>query len=258
MVNLEQEKNSNFQNVKIYMKELSKEKLIESGVHFGHPTQKWNPGFKEYIIGQKNGIHIINVDKTIENLVVVSKELSKIASNGGNILFVGTKKQAKEIIQENADKCGMFYVNERWLGGTLTNFSTIKRSIKRLKILEKESSDIYKNLTKKESNRLTREKLKLSDLHRGIRDMRYLPAALFVVDANNEKIAILEARRLGIPVFALVDSNTNPLAVDYAIPGNDDSIKSISLIVSYISDILSDINTKNQESKEEKDTSNQE
>ena len=235
------------------MNDISKKYLIESGVHFGHPTQKWNPAFKKYIVGQKNGIHIINVQNTIDNLHIAVKELVKIASNGGNILFVGTKKQAKEIIQEGADKCGMFYVNERWLGGTLTNFSTIKRSIKRLKILEKESSDVYKNLTKKELNGLNRERNKLSDLHRGIRDMRYLPAALFVVDVNNEKIAILEAKRLGIPIFALVDSNADPLQVDYAIPGNDDSIKSISAIINHITQILSDANASNdaQSDKEE-------
>ncbi len=248
MANLEQERNFNFRNVKI-MNELSKEFLIESGVHFGHPTQKWNPGFKRYIAGQKNGIHIIDVQQTIENLHKAVKELLKIASNGGNILFVGTKKQAKEVIQEGADKCGMFYVNERWLGGTLTNFSTIKRSIKRLKVLEKEGSDVYKNLTKKELNGLNREKNKLSDLHRGIREMRYLPAALFVVDVNNEKIAILEAKRLGIPVFALVDSNADPLEVDYPIPGNDDSIKSISAIINHITQLLLDINNSSDDSK---------
>ena len=153
----------------------------------------------------------------------------------------------------------MFYVNERWLGGTLTNFSTIKRSIKRLKILEKESSDIYKNLTKKELNRLTREKLKLSDLHRGIRDMRYLPAALFVVDANNEKIAILEAKRLGIHIFGLVDSNTSPLEVDSAIPGNDDSIKSIGAILNHVSELLAEANNMNAKKHEtDQNTSNEE
>ena len=153
----------------------------------------------------------------------------------------------------------MFYVNERWLGGTLTNFSTIKRSIKRLKILEKESSDIYKNLTKKELNRLTREKLKLSDLHRGIRDMRYLPAALFVVDANNEKIAILEAKRLGIPIFAIVDSNTSPLEVDYAIPCYDDSIKSIGAILNHVSELLAEANNMNAKKDEtDQNTSNKE
>ena len=253
MGNLEQEKNSNFQNVKIIMNEITREYLIESGVHFGHPTQKWNPAFKQYIIGQKNGIHIIDVQQTIDNLRIAVKELVKITSNGGNILFVGTKKQAKEIIQEGADKCGMFYVNERWLGGTLTNFSTIKRSIKRLKILEKEGSDVYKNLTKKELNGLNRERDKLSDLHRGIRDMRYLPSALFVVDVNNEKIAILEAKRLGIPVFALVDSNADPLEVDYAIPGNDDSIKSISSIINHITQILSDTNAANDAKSDEQE-----
>ena len=150
----------------------------------------------------------------------------------------------------------MFYIVERWLGGTLTNFSTIKRSIKRLKVLEKESSDIYKNLTKKELNSLNRERLKLSDLHRGIRDMRYLPAALFVVDASTEKIAILEAKRLGIPIFAIVDSNTSPLEVDYAIPGNDDSIKAISIIINYISNLLIDA-TSSESNDEEGLNSNQ-
>ena len=234
------------------MIELSKEDLVKSGVHFGHPTQKWNPGFKNYIAGQRNGIHIIDIEQTIQNLMSAGKELSRIVSNGGNILFVGTKKQAKEVIQEGADKCGMFYVNERWLGGTLTNFSTIKRSIKRLKILEKDSSDIYKDLTKKELRGLEREKIKLSDLHRGIRDMRYLPAALFIVDVNNEKNAILEAKKLGIPIFALVDSNADPLQVDYAIPGNDDSIKSISSIINYICDLLKEINDSSEETTEEK------
>ena len=234
------------------MIELSKEDLVKSGVHFGHPTQKWNPGFKNYIAGQKNGIHIIDIEQTIQNLVLAGKELSRIVSNGGNILFVGTKKQAKEVIQEGADKCGMFYVNERWLGGTLTNFSTIKRSIKRLKVLEKDSSDIYRDLTKKELHGLEREKIKLSDLHRGIRDMRYLPAALFIVDVNNEKNAILEAKKLGIPIFALVDSNADPLQVDYAIPGNDDSIKSISSIINYICDLLKEINDSSEEPSEVK------
>ena len=224
------------------MSDLTKEYLIESGVHFGHPTQKWNPAFKRFIAGQKNGIHIIDVNQTIQSMHKAVTELEKIASNGGNILFVGTKKQAKEIIQEGADKCGMFYVNERWLGGTLTNFSTIKRSIKRLKVLEKEGSDVYKNLTKKELNGLNRERNKLSDLHRGIRDMRYLPSALFIVDVNNEKIAILEAKRLGIPVFALVDSNADPEMVDFAIPGNDDSIKSISVIINHITKLISEAN----------------
>ena len=185
---------------------------------------------------------------TRELLIPIARDVVKHAK-------AGTIKQAKEVIQENADKCGMFYVNERWLGGTLTNFSTIKRSIKRLKVLEKESSDVYKDLTKKELNNLNRERNKLSDLHRGIRDMRYLPAALFVVDANNEKIAILEAKKLGIPVFGIVDSNTDPLQIDYPIPANDDSIKSINLIVGHIADLLLDLNSKKQAIEEKKDNS---
>ena len=220
---------------------LTKKELIEAGVHFGHPTHRWNPNFKKFIVGNKNGIHIIDVSQTIKQLETIGKEMIKIVSNGGNILFVGTKKQAREIVQESADKCGMFYVIERWLGGTLTNFSTIKKSIKRLKLLEKESSDIYKNLTKKELRGLYRERLKLSDLHRGIRDMKYLPSALFIVDARREKIAVSEAQKLGIPVFALVDSNTSPTQVNYPIPGNDDSIRSISVIVKYISDLILEV-----------------
>ena len=236
---------------------LSVEELIKAGVHFGHPTSRWNPEFEPYIAMKRNGIHIIDMEQTSQCIGKVTNEISKIVSSGGFILFVGTKKQAKEIVQESADKCGMFYVNERWLGGTLTNFSTIKRSINRLKVLEKESSDVYKNLTKKELTQLNRERNRLSDLHRGIRDMRYLPSALFIVDANNEKIAILEAKRLGIPVFALVDSNTNPSSVDYAIPGNDDSIKSISVILAHISNILLEINTEKEEIKKKQDESSE-
>jgi len=226
--------------------------FLKAGVHFGHPTSRWNPNFKQYIAMKKNGIHIIDLESTMFCLEKAGKEIFKLVKDGGNILFVGTKKQAKDVIQQQSDRCGMFYVVERWLGGTLTNFSTIKRSIKRLKILEKEGSDVYKNLTKKELNGLNRERNKLSDLHRGIRDMRYLPAALFVVDVNNEKIAILEAKRLGIPVFALVDSNADPLQVDYPIPGNDDSIKSIGAIINYITQLLSDSsNSSDEEPKTE-------
>ena len=177
----------------------------------------------------------------------------KISENGGNILFVGTKTQAQDLVQTCADRCGMFYIVERWLGGTLTNFATIKKSIRRLVMLEKESSPIYKNKTKKERHMLRREKLKLSDLHRGIKDMKHLPNALFVVDANHEKIAIAEAKCLGIPTFGLVDTNTNPFCLDYPIPANDDSIKTIKLIMSYISDSILDVvgGAKNKEATEE-------
>ena len=223
------------------MKELKIEDLIKAGAHFGHPISKWDPNFNPFIIDKKNGIHIINLRTTISAADKVLKELIRIVENGGNILFVGTKPQAKDIIQSSADKCGMFYIIERWLGGTLTNFSTIKKSIKRLKMLEKESSPIYKDITKKERAMLSREKLKLSDLHRGIKDMKYLPDALFVVDAKHESIAVSEAKCLGIPTFGLVDTNTNPNYLDFPIPSNDDSIKSIKIILDYLSDSIFEI-----------------
>ena len=223
------------------MKELKIEDLIKAGAHFGHPVSKWDPNFNPFIIDKKNGIHIINLRTTISAADKVLKELIRIVENGGNILFVGTKPQAKDIIQSSADKCGMFYIIERWLGGTLTNFSTIKKSIKRLKMLEKESSPIYKDITKKERAMLSREKLKLSDLHRGIKDMKYLPDALFVVDAKHESIAVSEAKCLGIPTFGLVDTNTNPNYLDFPIPSNDDSIKSIKIILDYLSNSIFEV-----------------
>ena len=241
MVNLVQEKNSNSQNVKEIMSEINIEQLINSGAHFGHPVSKWNPNFKQFIITKKNGIHIIDLQLTIDRLNKAIKELEKIVKTNGNILFIGTKKQAKEIIREYADTTGMFYIVERWLGGTLTNFSTIKKSIRRLKLLEKESSPIYKNLTKKERSMLHRERLKLSELHRGIKDMRHLPSAIFVVDGKHEKIAIAEAKCLGIPTFGIVDTNTDPGCLDYPIPANDDSIKTIKLIISYIASSISNL-----------------
>jgi len=222
--------------------------LIEAGAHFGHPVRKWNPNFKQFIVTKKNGVHIINVKSTIEYLDKAVKELSKIVASGGYILFVGTKPQARDIVQYSADNSGMFYIIERWLGGTLTNFSTIKKSIKRLKLLEKESNSIYDNLTKKEIGSLQREHLKLADLHRGIKDMRHLPSAIFVVDANHEKIAVSEAKCLGIPTFGIVDTNTDPFILDFPIPANDDSIKTIKLIVEYIANNLIDVLGSNKES----------
>ena len=222
------------------------EELINAGAHFGHPASKWDPNYKKYISSIKNGIHIINLEITLKKLDGVIKELSKIVSTGGNILFVGTKSQAKDAIQSSADHCGMYYITERWLGGTLTNYSTIKKSIRRLKLLEKDSSSIYESLTKKEKSSLEREKLRLADLHRGIKDMRHLPSAIFVVDAKHEKIAISEAKCLGIPTFGIVDTNTDPNIVDFPIPANDDSIKTIQLILNYISNSLYDMLGHNQ------------
>ena len=212
--------------------------LLKAGTHFGHPTSRWNPNFKPYLATKKNGIHIIDLNETRKGLTRAGKEITRIVREGGHILFVGTKKQAKDVVQQASDRCGMYYIVERWLGGTLTNYATIKRSIKRLSLLEKESSAIYENLTKKEMGMLARERVKLADLHRGIKDMKHLPSALFFVDGICEKIAIAEAKTLGIPVMGIVDSNTDPTNIDYPIPGNDDSMKSIRLIVDYIANCV--------------------
>ena len=222
------------------MNEVKFEDLLGTGAHFGHVTRKWNPNFHPYILLEKNGIHIINLESTIEAINKASVFVNEIVNKNGEILFVGTKKQAQDIVQQEADKCGMFYIVERWLGGTLTNFSTIKKSIKRLKMLEKEGSNLYENLTKKETQMLNRERVKLADQHRGIKDMRRLPDAIIVVDAQYEDTAIREAKRLDIPVIAIVDSNTDPNKVDYPIPANDDSIRTIQLIIAALADAVNE------------------
>lgn len=222
------------------MAEVKFEDLLGTGAHFGHVTRKWNPSFKPYILLEKNGIHIINLESTIEAITKAGNFVKDIVSKKGEILFVGTKKQAQDIIQQEADRCSMFYIVERWLGGTLTNFSTIKKSIKRLKMLEKEGSSLYENLTKKETQMLNREKVKLADQHRGIKDMRRLPDAIIIVDAQYEDTAIREAKRLDIPVIAIVDSNTDPNKVDIPIPANDDSIRTIQLIISALADAVNE------------------
>ena len=220
------------------MKHISIEELIKAGAHFGHPTSRWHPGFNNYISMKKNGVHIIDMEQTSQCLIRAAQALGKIVQGDGHVLFVGTKKQAKDVVQQAADRCGMYYIVERWLGGTLTNYGTIKKSIKRLLVLEKESSEIYTNLTKKELSMLERERIKLADLHRGIKDMKHLPNALFFVDGIHEKIAISEAINLGIPTFGIVDSNTDPRNIDFPIPANDDSMKTIGLIVNYIADTI--------------------
>lgn len=220
------------------MVDIKFEDLLSTGAHFGHVTRKWHPDFKPYILMERNGVHIINLDETIRQLKIALEFITKVVKKNGEILFVGTKKQAKDIVQQEADRCSMFYVVERWLGGTLTNFSTIKKSIKRLNMLEKEGSRIYENLTKKEIQMLDRERIKLADQHRGIKDMRRLPEAIVIVDAKFEATAVKESNRLGIPVVAMVDSNTNPRLIDYPIPANDDSIRAIQLIMAYIADTI--------------------
>ena len=222
------------------MPEIKFEDLLGTGAHFGHVTRKWNPNFKPHILLEKNGVHIINLESTIEGFNKAAAFVKEIISKNGEVLFVGTKKQAQDIVQQEADKCSMFYIVERWLGGTLTNFSTIKKSIKRLKMLEKEGSNLYENLTKKETQMLNRERVKLADQHRGIKDMRRLPDAVIVVDAQYEDTAIREARRLYIPVIAIVDSNTDPTKVDYPIPANDDSIRTIQLIIAALAEAINE------------------
>ena len=220
------------------MAEIKFEDLLGSGAHFGHVTRKWNPNFSPFIISEKNGVHIIDLDSTIKAVNEAASYVKKVVSKDGEILFVGTKKQAQDIVQQEADRCSMFYIVERWLGGTLTNFSTIKKSIKRLKLLEKEGSNLYENMTKKETQMLNREKLKLADQHRGIKDMRRLPDLIVIVDAQYEDTAIKEARRLDIPTIAIVDSNTDPNKVTFPIPANDDSMRTINIIISALADAV--------------------
>ena len=220
------------------MEKLKFEDLLVSGAHYGHVTRKWHPNYKPFILMEKNGVHIINLDETLRYLEKALDYIQTKTKDKAEFLFVGTKKQAKDIVQQEADRCSMFYVVERWLGGTLTNFSTIKKSIKRLNLLEKEGSQIYENQTKKEIQMLNRERIKLSDQHRGIKDMRRLPNAVIIVDAKLESTAVNEASRLGIPIIAIVDSNTDPSNIDYPIPANDDSIRTIQLIMTIISDTI--------------------
>ncbi len=233
-------------------KQITVEDLINTGAHFGHLTRRWHPNFKPYIYMEKNGIHIIDVQQTLRCLQTAVDAVTQIVRDGGTILYIGTKKQAKDVLQREADRCGMYYVVERWLGGTLTNFATIKRSIKRLQQLEKDADTLYQALTKKEILRLERERIRLSDQHRGIKDMKQIPDAVYVVDAQFEATAVKEARRLEIPVIAIVDSNTDPLVADYPIPANDDSLRTIQLITAAIADgIISARGGESMDSEEE-------
>lgn len=226
------------------------EDLLDTGAHFGHVTRKWHPNYKPYILMEKNGVHIINLEETISAFNKAVNFIQGIVQKNGEVLFVGTKKQAKDIVQQEADRCGMFYIVERWLGGSLTNFTTIKKSIKRLKSLEKEGSRLYENLTKKETQMLNRERVKLSDQHRGIKDMRKPPDAVVVVDAQYEDTAIKEASSMGIPVVAIVDSNTDPDKVNFPIPANDDSLRTIQLLMGSIADAILDIKGSTKDRKE--------
>ena len=205
--------------------------LLEAGVHFGHQTRRWDPKMAEYIFQARNGIHIIDLQKTSKKLDEAYAFLKEQAEEGKTVLFVGTKKQAQECVKEAAEKCGMFYINQRWLGGTLTNFGTIRKRIERLAELERMQEDgTFDVLPKKEVILLKKEMEKLEKNLGGIKDMKELPGVMFIVDPKKERIGILEARKLGIPVIGLVDTNCNPEDVDYAIPGNDDAIRAVGLI----------------------------
>src|SRR3984893_4596771 len=212
--------------------------LLEAGVHFGHQTKRWNPKMKKYIFGKRNGIYIIDLQKTLKLFKEASAFISDLASQGKRILFVGTKRQAQDAILEEANRCGMFYVNNRWLGGTLTNFTTVRRSIERLKELEAVLADTDKELSKKERAALDREREKLQKNLIGIREMDSLPDALFVIDPKKEYIAVKEAKKLGVPVVAIVDTNCDPEDIDYVIPGNDDAIRAIRLFTQKIADAV--------------------
>lgn len=213
--------------------------LLESGVHFGHQVKRWDPRMKKYIFAERNGIHIIDLQKTIAAIKDSYDEVRKVTASGKSILFVGTKKQAQQAIQKEAERCGMFYVNNRWLGGMLTNFSTIKKSLQRLKKIEKMEIDgTFDNLTKKEVSQLQKEKAKLEKNLGGIKEMKELPGAVFIIDTHKEQIAVAEARRMGIPIIAVVDTNCNPEGIDFPIPGNDDAIRAISLFTSIIANAV--------------------
>ncbi|HAL93298.1 MAG TPA: 30S ribosomal protein S2 [Rectinema sp.] len=213
--------------------------LLESGVHFGHQVKRWDPRMKKYIFAERNGIHIIDLQKTIQAIKEAYDAVQKVASSGKSVLFVGTKKQAQAAIQKEAERCEQFYVNNRWLGGMLTNFSTIRKSVQRLKKIERMEVDgTFNSLTKKEIASLQKEKAKLEKNLGGIKEMTSLPGILFVVDTRKEAIAVAEAQRLGIPIVAIVDTNCNPEGITYPIPGNDDAIRSISLFTQIIANAV--------------------
>jgi small subunit ribosomal protein S2 len=218
---------------------VSMKELLEAGVHFGHQTKRWNPKMKEYIFGERNGIYIIDLQKTLRMFKEATRFVSECVAQGSAVLFVGTKRQAQEAVAEEAKRCGMYYVNQRWLGGLLTNFVTIQRSIKRLRELEEMSTDgRYALFSKKEVARLERERKGLEKNLAGIKEMKGLPGAVFVIDSKKEEIAVKEANRLGIPVVAIVDTNSDPDNIDYIIPGNDDALRAIKLFVAKIAEAV--------------------
>jgi small subunit ribosomal protein S2 len=223
------------------MATLTMKELLEAGVHFGHQTKRWNPKMQKYIFGERNGIYIIDLQKTLKKFREAYAFVRELGAGGGTVLFIGTKKQAQETVFEEANRCGMFYVNQRWLGGTLTNFATIRKSIARLKKLEemKETGE-FDRVPKKEALELDREREKLQKALIGIKAMEQLPAAVFIIDPRKERIAVAEAQRLGIPIVAIVDTNCDPTGIDYPVPGNDDAIRAVRLITSRIADAVNE------------------
>ncbi len=223
------------------MAALTMKELLEAGVHFGHQTKRWNPKMQKYIFGERNGIYIIDLQKTLKKFREAYAFVRDLAAGGGTLLLIGTKKQAQDTVFEEATRCGMYYVNQRWLGGTLTNFATIRKSIARLKKLEemKETGE-FERVPKKEALELDREREKLQKALIGIKAMESLPSAVFIIDPRKERIAVAEALRLGIPIVAIVDTNCDPTGIDYPIPGNDDAIRAVRLISSRIADAFNE------------------
>lgn len=218
---------------------ITMKQLLEAGVHFGHQTRRWNPKMAKYIFTERNGIYIIDLQKTVKKVEEIYNYVRDLAQKGGTLLFVGTKKQAQDSIREETERCGMFYVNQRWLGGTLTNFSTIRKRIERLHELEKMESDgTFEILPKKEVIMLRKEKARLEKFLGGIKHMKKLPDAVFIVDPRKERIAVAEARKLGIPIIAIVDTNCDPDEIDHIIPGNDDAIRAVRLLTSKMADAV--------------------
>ena len=233
------------------MSEITMKQLLESGVHFGHQTNRWNPKMKPYIYGARSGIYIIDLQKTLVGFQEAEKYVRDLARAGKKILFVATKKQAQELVAEEATRCGMYYINQRWLGGTLTNFATIRKSIARLHELEKmDAENQFDLLHKKEALRLRREIEKLNKFFRGIKNMKDLPDALFIVDTRKEKIALAEGKKLGVKIIAMVDTNSNPDDVDFPIPANDDAMRSIKLFTERIANVCLEGQEMSRASKE--------
>lgn len=218
---------------------VSMKQLLESGVHFGHQTRRWNPKMKPYIFAERNGIYIVDLQKTVKGLEKAYDFLREVSKGGGSVLFVGTKRQAQETIAEEAQRCGQFYINQRWLGGLLTNFQTIARRVRyMIRLQEMEESGEFERYPKKEAIKLRKERAKLEKYLSGIRDMKDIPDALYLVDPRREEIAVKEAHKLGIPVIAIVDTNCDPELINFPIPGNDDAIRAIKLITSLMADAI--------------------